>query len=97
MTESVVVNLRVAAIVESAWHRVPGGVANSTHHSVHAAADHADIDVIGVHGWHRSPPAAGLEPVVETATIPLPRPVLYDLWHAMRRQRSAPSLRGMCG
>lgn len=87
MTQSVLVSLRVAAIVESAWHRVPGGVANSTHHSVHAAAEHPDIELIGVHGWHRSSPAEGLEPTVETATIPFPRPLLYDLWHGARRPR----------
>lgn len=85
MTQSVFVSLRVAVNLESAWHRVPGGVANATHHSVHAAARHHDIDVVGVRAWHRGAPAPGLEPTVPTFPVPLPRPVLYDLWHRLRR------------
>lgn len=85
MTQSCFVSVRVAAIVESAWHRVPGGVANATHHSLHAAAEHPDIDVVGVHAWHRTDPTEGLSPEVPTAAIPLPRPLLYDLWHRTRR------------
>ncbi len=85
MTQSCFVSLRVAATVESAWHRVPGGVANATCHSLHAAAGHPDLDLIGVHAWHRSHPAEGLTPTIPISAIPLPRPVLYDLWHRARR------------
>ena len=85
MTQSCLVSLRVAAIVESAWHRVPGGVANATHQSLHAAATDPDIDLVGVHAWHRSAPADGLTPTIPTSAIPVPRPVLYDLWHRTRR------------
>ncbi len=77
-------SLRVAATVESAWHRVPGGVANATHHSLRAVAEHPDIEVVGVHAWHRSDPAEGLTPAIPTSVIPLPRPMLYDSWHRSR-------------
>ena len=78
-------SLRVAATVESAWHRVPGGVANATHHSLRAVATQPDIELVGVHAWHRTAPVEGLVPVIPTSAIPLPRPVLYECWHRSRR------------
>ena len=77
--------LRVAAVVEQCWHRVPGGTAVSTVRTLRALADRGDVDVVGVSARHRRPPPADLAPPGPVRAVPLPRRVLYDAWHYLRR------------
>ena len=76
---------RVAAVVEQCWHRVPGGTAISTVRMLAALAERGDWDVVGVAAAHRGPPSDLAAPPVPVRHLPLPRPVLYDLWHRLRR------------
>lgn len=78
---------RVAAVVESCWHRVPGGTATSTTRSLAAVRRAARHDVVGLAAFHRHPPLLdelGDLPVVH---LPLPRRALYEAWHRFRRPR----------
>lgn len=77
--------LRVAAVVEQCWHRVPGGTAVSTVRTLEALAERGDVDVVGVSARHRLGPSPDLAPPVPVKAVPLPRPVLYDAWHYLRR------------
>jgi len=77
--------LRVAAVVEQCWHRVPGGTAVSTVRTLEALAERGDVEVVGVSARHRRPPPADLAPPAPVRAVPLPRPVLYDAWHYLRR------------
>lgn len=77
--------IRAAAVVEQCWHRVPGGTAVSTVRTLEALAERGDVEVVGVSARHRRPPPADLAPPVPVRAVPLPRPVLYDLWHCLRR------------
>jgi glycosyltransferase involved in cell wall biosynthesis len=92
--------MRVALNLEQLLHPPPGGVGRYTAElarllPVLEARDPEDaVELVPFVAWHRSGPVRralrefgldGLEPVV----LPLPRPVLYDAWHAV----GAPGLR----
>lgn len=77
--------LRVAVTLEQCWHRVPGGTARAALDHVRAVAAHSDVVQIGVAARHGRPPAPEWEPPIEVRHLPLPRPVLYESWHRLRR------------
>lgn len=77
--------LRVAAVVEQCWHRVPGGTAVSTVRTLEALAERGDVDMVGVSAWHRRDPPTHLALPVPVRAVPLSRRVLYDSWHCLRR------------
>lgn len=77
-------SIRVAVTVEQCWHRVPGGTATSTLGTLSALADRADLEPIGVAARHGAPPTDAFVPPIPVVHMGLPRPVLYESWHALR-------------
>ena len=76
--------MRVAMTLEQFWHRVPGGTAVAAHEMARALIAN-DIDLVGVAARHRQPPEPQWALPVEIAQLPLPRVVLYESWHRLRR------------
>ena len=85
--------LRVAAVIEQCWHRVPGGTAVAAARTLDALAARGDLDLVGIAARHRKPPADGLAPSIPIRHAPLPRRALYDVWHRLR----APSVERLVG
>lgn len=79
--------MRVAVNLEQCWHEVPGGTARTSIDVAAALDRRPDVDVIGVAARHRRPPADPWRPTVAVRHLPLPRPVLYEAWHGLRRPR----------
>ncbi len=79
--------LRVAVPLEQCWHDVPGGTARSALDLAAALDARDDVSVVGVSARHAGPPAEPWRPAVPVASLPLPRPLLYEAWHALRRPR----------
>jgi glycosyltransferase involved in cell wall biosynthesis len=77
--------VRVAVPLEQCWHAVPGGTARVSIDLVAALVERSDVEVRGVSAWHRSPPDDPWRPPVDVARLPLPRLVLYEAWHGLRR------------
>ena len=75
--------LRVAAVVEQCWHRVPGGTAVAAARTLDALAARGDVDLVGIAARHRDPPADGLGPSIPIRHSRLPRRALYDSWHRL--------------
>jgi glycosyltransferase involved in cell wall biosynthesis len=80
---------RVAVTLEQCWHDVPGGTATSALRTVDALARGGRVDPVGVSARHRGPPAEAFRPSVPVRSLALPRLLLYESWHRLRR----PSLR----
>lgn len=76
--------MRVAVTVEQSWHRVPGGTATSALRTLEALRARGGIELIGVAARHREPAPAELAPPIPVRHLPLPRPALYEAWHALR-------------
>lgn len=85
--------LKVAALVEQCWHRVPGGTAVAAVRLLDALAKRGDCELMGVAARHRHPPPTGLVPSIPVRHSRLPRRILYDSWHSLRR----PSITGLAG
>ncbi len=77
--------IRVAAVVEQCWHKIPGGTAVAALHTLNAVNRLEGVQLIGVAARHRCPPDADLKPAFDVAHLPLPRRLLYDAWHHLRR------------
>ncbi len=73
--------LRIAYTLEQCWHRVPGGTATATLEVVRRLAERPDVEVVGVAGRHRRPPAPAFVPPIEVHSLPLGRPLLYETWN----------------
>ncbi len=79
--------MRVAAVLEQCWHRVPGGTA-ATSIALSAALDRRDdVDVVGVSARHAAAPPAPWTPTVPVVGHRLPRHLLYESWHGLRWPR----------
>lgn len=76
--------LRVAVTVEQCWHRVPGGTATSTLGTLHALVARDEVDLVGVAARHGEPAPRAFAPPIAVEHLPLPRPALYETWHALR-------------
>ena len=76
--------MRVAVTLEQCWHRVPGGSARATLDTIAALEARGDVDQIGVSAWHRQPPPAAWQPLIDVRALPLPRRALYDSWQRLR-------------
>jgi glycosyltransferase involved in cell wall biosynthesis len=76
---------RVAITLEQSWHRVPGGTAVATLGLCRSLAPRADVEVVGVAARHRRPPSSEWEAPVELCHLGLPRLLLYESWHRLRR------------
>ena len=79
--------VRVAVTLEQCWHRVPGGTAVAALGMARALLERPDVDPVGVAARHRSEPPPPWLPPVRVEQLPLPRPVLYESWHRLRRPR----------
>ncbi len=77
--------MRLAVTLEQCWHRVPGGTATSVLHAVDALAARDDVDIVGVAARHRRRPPEPYQPSVPVWELGLPRRVLYEAWHRLRR------------
>ena len=71
--------------LEQCWHRVPGGTAVAGIGMSGALAARGDVNVVGVSARHSSPPAPEWRPEIPVASLPLPRVLLYEAWHRLRR------------
>jgi glycosyltransferase involved in cell wall biosynthesis len=73
--------LRVAYTLEQCWHDVPGGTAVASLRVLEELARRDDVEMSGVAGRHRRPPAPTFRPSIEVASLPLARPWLYESWN----------------
>jgi glycosyltransferase involved in cell wall biosynthesis len=78
---------RVAVTLEQCWHRVPGGTAVATLEQVAALTGRDDVEIVGVSARHGHAAAEPFRPSVPVQALPLPRPLLYESWHRLRRPR----------
>jgi glycosyltransferase involved in cell wall biosynthesis len=87
------VTIRVAYTLEQCWHRVPGGTATSAIGVARAIAasgappEGPQVELIGLTARHRTPAPAELRAPIEMRSLPVPRRVLYESWHTLRRPR----------
>jgi glycosyltransferase involved in cell wall biosynthesis len=77
--------VRVAFTLEQCWHAVPGGTAVAALELAHALDDRGNVALVGVAARHRTAPPDPWKPQITVAHLPLPRPVLYEAWHRLRR------------
>ena len=77
----------MAITVEQCWHRVPGGTAVAACRVIEALKGQPDLRLTGVAAWHREPPDPVFDPGVRVRHVPLPAPVMYDLWARVRQPR----------
>ncbi|MDE0269493.1 MAG: glycosyltransferase family 1 protein [Acidimicrobiaceae bacterium] len=76
--------VRVAAVVEQCWHKVPGGTAIATVGTLKVLAARDNLQLIGLSAKHKSLPSLALPPSLSVCELPMPRRVLYDSWHYLR-------------
>lgn len=79
--------MRVAVPLEQCWHDVPGGTARTSIDLTTALAARDDVEVVGIAARHAAPPAPAWRPSVPVEHLPLPRPLLYEMWHGLGRPR----------
>lgn len=79
--------MRVAVPFEQCWTAVPGGTARTTIDLAAALDARPDVEVVGFAARHRHPAPPAWRPPVEVRHLPLPRPLLHETWHALRRPR----------
>ena len=72
--------MHVAITVEQCWHRVPGGTAVAACRVIEELQRQPDLDLLGVAAWHRQAPDATFDPGLRVRHVPLPAPLMYDLW-----------------
>ena len=78
-------DLRVAMTLEQFWHRVPGGTAVAAFEMARSVTQHG-IDLVGVAARHKEPfPEQWATPEIRIEQLPLPRVLLYEWWHRLRR------------
>ena len=78
--------IRVAVTLEQLWHRVPGGTATSALGMV-AALKGTSVRPIGVAAVHAHDPPVAFASPIEIKQLALPRVLLYESWHRLRRPR----------
>jgi glycosyltransferase involved in cell wall biosynthesis len=71
--------------LEQCWHRVPGGTGVAGIGMARTLSARRDVDLVGVSARHSSPPRPEWRPQVTVVSLPLPRVVLYEAWHLLRR------------
>src|SRR5262249_34530968 len=84
-TSSGVYAVRVALTLEQCWHPVPGGTAVAAIELARTLDAREDVDVVGVAARHGADPPDPWRPPIRTAQLPLPRALLYESWHYLRR------------
>jgi glycosyltransferase involved in cell wall biosynthesis len=76
--------VRVAYTLEQCWHDAPGGTATAAIAVAAELAGRDDVELAGVAGRHRRPPAPPWRPPIPVAQLPLARPWLYESWLRLR-------------
>ena len=61
---------------------MPGGTAWSVLELLRALRDRSDVDVVGVSARHNGPPPEPWTVPVPVRSLPIPRALLYETWHA---------------
>lgn len=79
--------MRVAIPLEQCWSDVPGGTARTMIDLSTALDARADVEVVGVAARHAAPPPPAWRPGVPVRHLPLPRRLLQETWHVLRRPR----------
>jgi glycosyltransferase involved in cell wall biosynthesis len=79
--------MRVAITLEQCWHPVPGGTAVAALRLARELATRPGLSLVGVSAAHREPPPAEWRPSIDVRGLALPRPLLYESWHGLRRPR----------
>lgn len=77
--------MRVAVPFEQCWTAVPGGTARTTIDLAAALDARSDVDVVGFAARHRTAAPSAWRPPVPVHHLPLPRQLLHETWHALRR------------
>jgi glycosyltransferase involved in cell wall biosynthesis len=77
--------VRVAYTLEQCWHGAPGGTAVAAIEVARRLAAGDDVNLVGVAGRHRAPPAPAWRSPIPVAQLPLPRPLLYEAWLRLHR------------
>ena len=77
--------MRVAYTLEQCWHPVPGGTAVAALELARALLAAGRVTLLGVSAYHRSPPEEQWRPPIPVHHLPLPRTLLYETWHVLRR------------
>lgn len=74
--------MRIAYTLEQCWHRVPGGTGIAALSVAHELIHRDDVELVGVVGRHRRPPARGFQipSSIAVKTLPLGGPFLYESW-----------------
>jgi glycosyltransferase involved in cell wall biosynthesis len=76
--------VRVAVTLEQCWHDVPGGTAAAAIEVTRQLMSER-VALVGVAARHRTLPPAPWTPPIEVRHHALPRPLLYEAWHGLRR------------
>lgn len=76
--------MRVAVTLEQCWHDVPGGTAAAAIEVTRRLNDER-VELVGVAARHRTLPRSPWTPPIEVRHHALPRPLLYEAWHGLRR------------
>jgi glycosyltransferase involved in cell wall biosynthesis len=71
--------------LEQCWHAVPGGTAVAALRLARELNTRAGVSLIGVSARHRELPEPAFLPTIPVRSLPLPRAVLYESWHRLRR------------
>jgi len=74
----------VAAVVESCWHRVPGGTAAAAVRSLVAVQEQGDYQVRGIAARHRHGPSFDEVGALEVIHLPIGQRLLYETWNRLR-------------
>jgi glycosyltransferase involved in cell wall biosynthesis len=77
--------MRVAITLEQCWHPVPGGTAIAALRLARELNTRPDLSPIGVSARHRELPEPAFRPTIPVRGLPLPRALLYESWHRLRR------------
>ena len=76
--------MRVAVTLEQCWHDVPGGTAAAAIEVTRRLMGER-VALVGVAARHRTLPRRPWTPPIEVRHHALPRPLLYEAWHGLRR------------
>jgi glycosyltransferase involved in cell wall biosynthesis len=79
--------LRIAYTLEQCWHPVPGGTAVAALRVAERLVRRDDVELVGVAGRHRQPPAEAFRPPMPVRQLPFGRPWLYEAWLRSGRPR----------
>jgi glycosyltransferase involved in cell wall biosynthesis len=80
--------VHAAITVEQCWHRVPGGTAIAACRIIEQLKLQADLQLSGLAAWHRTPPDPTFAPGISVRHVPLPAPLMYDLWARVQLPRA---------